>query len=362
MHQPRPNIVDTPRTLSTAYARVVINHIQQTRPDLLSSLLPTQLAHQDENDPLARCSLQEWHALMDIAESALGTRDLVPDLAGMFKPWHAGLLGFTLMTSGTVGTLASLLRQFHQLLNDVFDIEHGVDSGRFYLRLRTATAEQSPRLARMSLMVWAQRLRWLTGQPDLRLDAHFEGPAPSDIGPYRRVFGGEVKFDQHENTMWGDMACQSMPIVSRDPASHVLLRGQARQHLAQLSRAEGRFVDKLQGLIRARLETGKLSLEEVSAEMKLPSRTLQRRLEEAGLNFRLMVDDVRHSQALHYLRDTNMPLAEMASALGFADHASFNRAFKRWTGCSPGVFRRSRTHELDSADAVAAPAPHHHQG
>jgi AraC-like DNA-binding protein len=54
-----------------------------------------------------------------------------------------------------------------------------------------------------------------------------------------------------------------------------------------------------------------------------------------------MVDDVRKAHAQHLLRDTRLSLAELASALGFADSASFNRAFKRWTGSSPGVFRRA---------------------
>lgn len=333
-------LLQAPRTLNLTFARMLISQLQQARPDLLAQLEPAHLRLGEEGDPLARCTLGEWHALMDRVEHLLGDADLVPQLAEQFKPWHAGLLGFTLMTSGTVVELAGLLRRFHHLLNDVFMVERGLHGPRFFLRLRPATAETSPRLARLSLAVWAQRLRWLTGRADLKLDVTFQGPAPSDIAPYREIFGGTVRFDQDADTMWGDASYVDLPIVSRDTASHSLLQGQALKQLEQLSRGEDRFVDKVMGLIRRRLDTGKISLEDIAAELKLPARTLQRRLEEAGANFRLMVDEVRKAQAQHYLSATAMPLSELAVTLGFADHASFNRAFKRWMGCSPGVFRR----------------------
>jgi AraC-like DNA-binding protein len=288
---------------------------------------------------------------MDLAERQLGSRDLVPELAEQFKPWHAGLLGFTLMTCNSVGKLAGLLRRFHHLLNDVFVVECGVDDTRFSLGLRESSAEVSPRLARLSLTIWAQRLRWLTGQPDLKLDVRFKGPAPLDVAPYRRIFGGVVRFDQDEDAMWGELACVDMAIVSRDTASHSLLQSQALKQLEMLSRSEDRLVDKLKGLIRARLDDGKLSLDDVAAELKMPVRTLQRRLEEASLNFRLMVEDVRRTSAEQYLRDNRMSLAEMATALGFADHASFNRAFKRWTGSSPGAFRRALSQQPETTGA-----------
>lgn len=341
MPSPHPNHTHVPRTLNVAYARVLVSHLLHVRPDLTQVLDPMQLRFLDHPDALARCSLQEWHALMDMAEHHLGVRDLVPDLADQFKPWHAGLLGFTLMTSATVTELAGLLRRFHHLLEDVFLVERGVVDQRFFLRLRAATPEQSHRLARFSLTVWVQRLRWLTGHPDLKLDVNFEGPAPSDIAPYRRIFGGTVRFDQGDNSMWGDVACLDMPIVSRDTVSHSLLQSQALKQLEMMSRGADSFIDKLQRLIKTQMGLGKVTLEDIAAELKLPPRTLQRRLEEAGLNFRLMVDDVRKVQAQHHLRDTRMPLAELAFALGFADHASFNRAFKRWTGSSPGAFRRA---------------------
>jgi AraC-like DNA-binding protein len=349
--QPRQFNVHAPRTLNAAYARLLVSHMLQQRPEALQALGEAQKAFLDQHDPLARCSLAEWHQLMDLAERQLGSRDLVPELAEQFKPWHAGLLGFTLMTCNSVGKLAGLLRRFHHLLNDVFVVECGVDDTRFSLGLRESSAEVSPRLARLSLTIWAQRLRWLTGQPDLKLDVRFKGPAPLDVAPYRRIFGGVVRFDQNEDAMWGELACVDMAIVSRDTASHSLLQSQALKQLEMLSRSEDRLVDKLKGLIRARLDDGKLSLDDVAAELKMPVRTLQRRLEEASLNFRLMVEDVRRTSAEQYLRDNRMSLAEMATALGFADHASFNRAFKRWTGSSPGAFRRALSQQPETTGA-----------
>ncbi len=348
MQNPRPTPVNVPRTLNATYARVLVGHVQQVRPESVHLLDAQHVAHLAQNDPMDRCTLQAWHALVDACESLLGTRDLMPELSEQFKPWHAGLMGFTLMTCSTVQELGALLKRFHHLLNDVFVVGHGVTDSRFYLRLDAATPEQSHRLARLSFCIWARRLRWLTGQPDLRLDVSFAGPPPADTTPYRRIFGGTVRFDQADNTLWGDAACAELPILSQDAASHTLLCGQAQKHLALLSHSEDRFMAQLQVVVRTRLDGGKVSLEDVAAELQLPPRTLQRRLEELGLNFRLMVDSVRSSQAQHYLSETEMTLVELASALGFADHASFNRAFKRWTGLSPGAFRRSRATAVSS--------------
>ncbi len=337
---PQPAGATGPRTLNAAYARLLLTYLLDLRPELSGHLTSAQQAWLSEEQAAGRCPLHEWHALMDLAEHHLGRSDLVPELAERFQPWHAGLLGFTLMTSPTVNKMAGLLRRYHPLLNDVFVVTPGIVADRFHLRLSEASAEASPRLARLSLSIWAGRLRWLTGQPDLKLEARFQGPAPADIAPYRRIFGGTVRFDQEENAMYGDAAWVNMAIVSHDPGSHGLLQSQARQQLEAIAPGDDRLIDRLRGLIRVRQGDGKLSLEDAALALKLPARTLQRRLEAAGLSFRQVVDDVRRASAEHYLRDTGMPLAELAAVLGFADHASFNRAFKRWTGASPGAFRR----------------------
>ena len=56
-------------------------------------------------------------------------------------------------------------------------------------------------------------------------------------------------------------------------------------------------------------------------------------------NFRTLVLEVRRELAQKYLADKTMPLAEISYMLGFSDTSSFSRAFKKWTGDPPAVFR-----------------------
>ncbi len=71
-------------------------------------------------------------------------------------------------------------------------------------------------------------------------------------------------------------------------------------------------------------------------------RTLQRRLNEDGASYTMLVDEVRRDAACRLLRAPHARIADVAAALGYADPSSFSRAFLRWTTISPRDFRRRR--------------------
>lgn len=78
---------------------------------------------------------------------------------------------------------------------------------------------------------------------------------------------------------------------------------------------------------------------EASRQLGLSERTLYRRLAAQGLTFGQVLDRVREQRASYLLDNSELSIEQIAESLGFAEAASFSRAFKRWTGRSPLTFR-----------------------
>lgn len=87
------------------------------------------------------------------------------------------------------------------------------------------------------------------------------------------------------------------------------------------------------------------SLADVAAERHVEPRTLRRQLAAEGTSFRELADEVREARAVELLR-AGVPVAQVAYRLGYADAGSFSRAFRRWTGQTPGSVLRRKTHNL----------------
>jgi AraC-like DNA-binding protein len=88
------------------------------------------------------------------------------------------------------------------------------------------------------------------------------------------------------------------------------------------------------------LHTGDLGVDLIARKMGLSRQTLYRRLKAENATFEAIVDDLRHRLALHYLQDGKRSVNETAFLVGFSEPAAFSRAFKRWTGATPGSMRR----------------------
>ncbi|NMO23072.1 helix-turn-helix transcriptional regulator, partial [Pyxidicoccus fallax] len=99
------------------------------------------------------------------------------------------------------------------------------------------------------------------------------------------------------------------------------------------------FVQRVRDAIRASLREGPPQVGEVAQQLHVSLRTLQRRLAEHGTAFQDEVDAVRRELAFQYLKDPHLGVSEVAFLLGYSELSTFDRAFKRWTGLTPRVWR-----------------------
>ncbi|ASP38776.1 hypothetical protein CHH28_08810 [Bacterioplanes sanyensis] len=69
-------------------------------------------------------------------------------------------------------------------------------------------------------------------------------------------------------------------------------------------------------------------------------RNLQRRLQTLGTNYQTLLDEARRSLAMTLLADASLPLYEISFRIGYTEPSAFYKAFRRWTGMTPGAYRR----------------------
>jgi len=112
------------------------------------------------------------------------------------------------------------------------------------------------------------------------------------------------------------------------------------QPLARRARREEPAVDVAREVILQVLSAGHPPIEAVAAVANTSGRTLQRRLALSGRTYKKLVDEVRLAAARKALVASDAPLKAIAFELGFAEQASFTRAFRRWTGQAPSQYRK----------------------
>jgi len=116
------------------------------------------------------------------------------------------------------------------------------------------------------------------------------------------------------------------------------------------------LIDRVRQVISGLLGSGQLSIRAAAEATGMSVRTIQWRLAQAGLTYSRLVDEVRSAEARRRVSDPTVRMRAVATHLGFAEPASFTRAFRRWTGLSPREYRK-RLRALDRVVPGAGSQP-----
>jgi AraC-like DNA-binding protein len=178
--------------------------------------------------------------------------------------------------------------------------------------------------------------------------------APRHRDLYESHFGCPVKFRADRNAIVFRRADLERPFLTHNADLLAMIGPQIEAEIAG-RRAGEPASDQVKSVLKRLLAGRRPDLREVSRELGLSTRTLQRRLGDAGVTYQQVLEEARRELARHYLLHSELDLSQTAYLLGYEDANSFFRAFHHWEGSSPGRWRdRYRKGRAPLPSAAAA--------
>ncbi len=242
-----------------------------------------------------------------------------------------------LAAEATVGAALERLSRYFPLLQEHATLRLVVEPGQARLVRRGPTVgPQCDEFTFATLLLRSRQASAVEWSPAL---VTFQHEQTHDDGALSRIFGCPIAFGAAETEMRIPPAVLQLPHAHADPKLLEVLCAHVDPRLESLA-PRGALLARVSSAIARRIATELPTLATTAAAVRIPERTLQRRLADEGVSHSALVDDVRRNLALEHLADASVSVTEIAYRLQFADPAAFYRAFKRWTGEGPAEYRK----------------------
>ncbi len=291
-------------------------------------------------DPNARVPRSRMNSLYRAVWQATGDSAFGLRVASTFHPSHLGALGYSWLASPSLLSAWRKLQRYSKIDVDSFHVATSKQGREFHVGFSWDGAwEPIPPQIYTMMALLVHLCRSIAGQ-DMRFTRlEMAAPKPGDMRPFAAYFGCEMHFERDQNLL-------VMPLVEVDrllPRAHPELEKATDEmvirYLAHREKTD--IVNRVRAALFERIDEGEVTVEQVAEQLHVSVRTLRRRLEEEGWNFRRLLTDVRQQLAHHYLKDKTLSLTEISYRLGFTQPSSFTRAFRGWTGKSPTEAREA---------------------
>ena len=155
--------------------------------------------------------------------------------------------------------------------------------------------------------------------------------------PVQKFFQAPLRFDSDESAVVFETRWLDQRLPSVDPLVREQVEGEAQARRAEIL---SDLPATLRRILRKQLIIGDCSMEQIAAMLRIHRRTLDRRLQEQGVQYGELLESVKHDVARQLLRDTDLQVQQVAEALHFSSAANFATAFRRWAAMTPSEYRR----------------------
>lgn len=298
-----------------------------------------------EADPDFELPVDRLEALLHEAAQLSGDASIGVHLALNLQRGAYGLIEYMALNAPSFQRSVELLAGFSRLINPLVRYDFARDGHEGRLSQRTAGRRHGlgRHLNEFNLVALLQmgrsilRTRWVPTR------VWFAHPTPkAELAELKQAFGtSRFTFDAATNGFAMSTKLLDRPVPHADPKLLELLLRSASAELASLPAEEAVVARTRAALLSSMREGRPPRVSGIAKALHMSARTLHRRLMDEQTDFQHLVDQVREASAKQLLIEGKAHFAEVAFLLGFQDPHSFGRAFKRWTGMSPGQYVRT---------------------
>jgi len=177
--------------------------------------------------------------------------------------------------------------------------------------------------------------------------ATFTHSSPENLAELTRTFGPNLYFDHSINSI--EFPVDVLNYCINETDSHLLrVLTQHADNLLTGIQFDANLAGKVRLLILENLGSGTTNAAKIAKALNISLSTLKRRLLQDGCSYRELRDGVVEEVAKIALRESDVPVSEVAVRVGYSELSAFDRAFARITGMTPMEYRAQASREVPS--------------
>lgn len=297
-------------------------------------------------------SIQQIEQFIEIGLSLPNTQDLAFELGKNLKLSSHSLVGYALMTSPDLEHALRLIAQYFRLIMPSFklSIQFPAESKKVELLFEPILQMNKQCLAfhiEAIAVGFYYSLLELAGQQLQRYQVYLSIPEPS----YQERYLHLVKANFHFNYHWLsgirvviDQHQLALPLPLADAHSLKVVEQRCQEQIQKIYH-QGEIVEWVSMMLRQANQVPTLT--ECAKVLNISTKTLQRYLQQQGVEFQSLKQQISTERAIDLLENSTFTITHIAYELGYSNPANFTRAFNKVIGCSPQSYRLQHQTQTD---------------
>ena len=243
--------------------------------------------------------------------------------------------------AGTLGRALERGQQFYSLFGSDWSMSISHDLHEARLRVNIPRERDVDHFITESmLMIWHGLASWLIERRIPLERVKFGYPKPKHVEEYDALFFAPTMiFDTTYTEISFAADYLALPIRQTEATLNEFLKTAPAKLLIKFKNTNS-LTSRIRELLKTHIGTDMPTLNDIASQLYLSPQTLRRRLATEGKSYQGVKDDLRRDAAIHLLGMPHLTLDEVAEQVGFSETSTFHRAFKKWTGVTPGLYRQ----------------------